>query len=141
MDSSLGNKKIMARNIQKYLDANNVTRKELAAAIDAPYTTVCGWLGAKSYPRIDKIERMANFFGVQKKDLVEDEIGITPEKIEKILEQTKRIPHEDHQEEIEILRTLHRREEMKILFSSVQGMTREEILAIANMAKALKGGD
>mgnify|MGYP000250745067 len=34
--------------------------------------TFSDWVNAKTYPRIDKIELMANYFGVTKADLVED---------------------------------------------------------------------
>lgn len=35
------------------------------------YTTVLDWVNAKTYPRIDKIELMSRYFGVDKSDLVE----------------------------------------------------------------------
>ena len=31
------------------------------------------WMKAKKYPRIDKIEFMANYFGINKSDLIEEE--------------------------------------------------------------------
>ena len=34
--------------------------------------TFSDWVNAKTYPRIDKIELMANYFGISKADLVED---------------------------------------------------------------------
>lgn len=34
--------------------------------------TFSDWINAKTYPRIDKIELMANYFGIEKSDLVED---------------------------------------------------------------------
>lgn len=33
--------------------------------------TFSDWVNAKTYPRIDKIEMMANYFGISKSDLVE----------------------------------------------------------------------
>ena len=69
--SDLGNKQIMAANIRYYMTVNNVDRNQLCEAIGTKYTTLCDWLHAKTYPRIDKIEKMANFFQVEKADLVE----------------------------------------------------------------------
>ena len=71
MNNNLGNKKTMAENIQHYLDINNKSRSELCEAINVPYTTLAGWLQASTYPRIDKIELMSNYFGISKADLVE----------------------------------------------------------------------
>ena len=36
-----------------------------------PYTTLSDWLNAKKYPRIDSIELLANYFNIQKSDLIE----------------------------------------------------------------------
>lgn len=69
--SDLGNKKVMADNIKHYLKRNGITRKKLSSDLDISYTTLASWLQADSYPRIDKIEMMANYFGVSKADLVE----------------------------------------------------------------------
>jgi repressor LexA len=70
-NNDLGNKKVMADNIKHYLKRNGITRKKLSSDLDISYTTLASWLQADSYPRIDKIEMMANYFGVSKADLVE----------------------------------------------------------------------
>ena len=72
MHNNFGNADIMAKNIQYYMDLNNLSRKDLCKYINVPYTTLCTWLSAKAYPRIDKIEKMAMIFGVSKADLVEE---------------------------------------------------------------------
>ena len=63
MSDNLGNKQIMAKNIQYYMNQRGKTRQEMCVA-----------LGVKgnAYPRIDKIELMANYFGISKADLVEE---------------------------------------------------------------------
>ncbi|MEI4343910.1 helix-turn-helix transcriptional regulator [Streptococcus suis] len=69
---SLGNKQIMAGNIKRLLDQKGLNPRQMAMALDFKYTTVLDWVNAKTYPRIDKIETMANFFGVLKSELVEE---------------------------------------------------------------------
>ena len=69
--SDLGNKQVMAQNIQYYLDLNHKDRNDLVKDLGLKYTTISNWLQAERYPRIDKIEMMANYFGVSKADLVE----------------------------------------------------------------------
>lgn len=69
---SLGNKQIMADNIKRLLKAKGLNPRQLAIALDFKYTTVNDWVNAKTYPRIDKIEMLANFFNVSKSDLVEN---------------------------------------------------------------------
>lgn len=70
--SELGNKEIMAANLQYYMEKNNLSRQDLCQALGIKYTTLTDWLKANTYPRIDKIELMANYFGISKADLVEE---------------------------------------------------------------------
>ena len=70
--SSLGNKEIMAKNIQYYMDKYEKTRQDMCDALGVKYTTFTDWVKGNSYPRIDKIELMANYFGISKADLVEE---------------------------------------------------------------------
>lgn len=70
--STLGNKKIMASNIRRNLDKLGLNTKEFSNKLNFKYTTVLDWVNAKTYPRIDKIEKMANFFGIEKSELVEE---------------------------------------------------------------------
>lgn len=72
MTNDLGNKRIMAKNIQYYMDLNGKTRNDVCQDLNIKYTTLTDWLKANTYPRIDKIEQLAAYFGVKKKDLVED---------------------------------------------------------------------
>lgn len=68
----LGNKEVMAKNINKYMKLNKISRNKMSDALGVSYSTLSDWVNAKTYPRIDKIEMMANYFGVSKSDLVED---------------------------------------------------------------------
>ena len=70
--SNLGNKEIMSKNIQYYMTLNNKTRQEMCNALGVKYTTFTDWVKGNVYPRIDKIELMANYFGIEKSDLVEE---------------------------------------------------------------------
>lgn len=72
---ALGNKEIMAKNIAKYMEKAGVDRNKLSADLGISYTTITDWIKGKTYPRIDKIELLANYFGVSKSDLVEDAVS------------------------------------------------------------------
>ena len=68
----LGNKQVMAKNISRLMKENNIDRKKLSNDLKVKYTTLSDWINAKTYPRIDKIELLADYFNVTKADLVED---------------------------------------------------------------------
>ena len=66
------NKQIMATNIQRYMDQRGISRQQLCDALDIKYTTLRDWLKGITYPRIGKVEAMANYFGCEKSDLIEE---------------------------------------------------------------------
>ena len=72
MNNNLGNKQIMAKNILKYMERDGKSRHEVCHDLGISYTTFTDWVKGKTYPRIDKIELLANYFRINKADLVED---------------------------------------------------------------------
>jgi len=70
--SSIGNKKIFAKNLSYYVDKSGQSQKELAEIAGVAPSTFSDWMNANKYPRIDKIEILANHFRIMKSDLIED---------------------------------------------------------------------
>jgi len=105
---NIENKRIFADNLAHYMAARKINAKELSQALDEPYSTVLSWKNAKFYPRIDKIEKVAKYFGVFKSDLIErkaDSPAIeTPAKLS-----------ETHKRIIEITKTLTEPEACQVL--------------------------
>ena len=83
----LGNKEIMAYNIKKYMDKKGVSSADVCRALGFKTNTFSNWITAKIYPRIDKIEMLAEYFGVSKAALVEnsDNILLSPKEERLIL--------------------------------------------------------
>lgn len=70
--SNIGNKETMAKNIAYYLDKSGITQKEMAEIVGVATSTFNDWMKAKKYPRIDRIEIMANHWRILKSDLIEE---------------------------------------------------------------------
>ena len=70
--SSIGNKEIFGKNLKWYLEATGKTQKEVAQYLQVNPSSVNDWIKGKKYPRIDKIELLAIYFGILKSDLIED---------------------------------------------------------------------
>jgi transcriptional regulator with XRE-family HTH domain len=68
----MDNKNIFASNLKKYMEANGKSRNDISEALGISYFTVSDWVNGKKYPRMDKVEMLANYFGIQKSDLIED---------------------------------------------------------------------
>lgn len=118
MKNNLGNKHIMATNIRRYLELRHMSIKELAAAIDVPYNTVGDWTRAEAYPRIDKIERMANVFKITKADLVEDPRDLRAEVLD---------------------RAFRDRPDLRTLFEAADKATPEDIERVIKILNAFNG--
>ncbi len=67
----LGNKKVMGDNILYYMNLHGIDRRDFAKAIGVPYSSLTDWINGKTYPRIDRIQMMADYFHIEKSDLVE----------------------------------------------------------------------
>lgn len=65
-------KKIFAKNLRRYLDKGNKTQKEVADAIGVSPQTFNTWLQMVALPRMGKVQALADYFGINKSDLLDD---------------------------------------------------------------------
>lgn len=90
--SELGNKEIFSKNLRLYMKKAGKDRTQICDDLGFKYTTFADWYKGNKYPRIDKIEMLANYFGILKSDLIEDHDSM-PASIFKVdLEKVHRIP-------------------------------------------------
>lgn len=66
------NKNIFAENLRKQMRERNVSRRDLSDALGISYYTVTSWVNGTKYPRMDKVEILADYFGIKKSDLIEE---------------------------------------------------------------------
>lgn len=125
--SSLGNKQIMARNIQYYMDMYGKTRQDICEALGVKYTTFTDWVKGNTYPRIDKIELMANYFGINKSDLIEDRNSSTDEQGYYLNPETAKVAQE-----------IYENKELSLLFDAARDATPEDLQTVHTMLLALK---
>lgn len=110
--SNLGNKEMFAKNLAYYLDQSGRDQKEIAEIIGVAPSTFNEWLKGKKYPRIDKIEILANYFGIRKSDLIEapHENGYSPTELELsegekvLLDLFNRVPEDKQQLVLQMIR-------------------------------------
>ena len=68
----MNNKNIFAENLKRQMKINNKTRRQICSDLDISYYTFSDWVNGKKYPRMDKVEMLANYFNVLKSDLIEE---------------------------------------------------------------------
>lgn len=80
-DSDSENKEIFANNLKYYMKLNNKTRLDVCNDLGFSYTTFTSWYKGQFYPRIDKIESLANYFSIEKSDLIENKSNVERQNI------------------------------------------------------------
>lgn len=65
-------KEVFSKNLQYYIENSRITQKDLAKIIGVSAPTMNDWVKGHKFPRIDKIEKLAAYFGILKSDLIED---------------------------------------------------------------------
>lgn len=66
------NKDVFARNLNKYLNISGKTQISLANDLGYSKAIVSEWFSGKKFPRIDALQKLADYFDVLKTDLIED---------------------------------------------------------------------
>lgn len=114
----MDNKEIFSINLKRLMEQKGVSRQDLSKVLGVSYFTISDWVNGKKYPRMDKIEMLADFFGVLKSDLIEDKRvnPVSPEEPkltegEKLLlELFRQIPEEAQTMYLEVLRAALRKQ-------------------------------
>ncbi len=107
----MDNKNVFASNLKRYMEVKGKSRNDISEALGISYFTVSDWVNGKKYPRMDKVEMLANYFGVQKSDLIEIKSENLPPEEPKLTEGEKilidlfrRVPEEQQQLVLQMIR-------------------------------------
>lgn len=63
---------IFSKNLNRYLEKSRRTQKEIAEAVGVSPAAFNWWVKGNRYPRMDKVEMLAEYFGCALVDLVGD---------------------------------------------------------------------
>ena len=90
--SSLGNKEVFSRNLRALMQRFGKSRNQVCDDLGFKYTTFNDWYNGNKYPRINKIEMLADYFHVLKSDLIEDKTNLPSNATPLEFAHLKRIP-------------------------------------------------
>jgi hypothetical protein len=65
-------KRIFSKNLRRLLEESGKTQKELAEAIGESQQVVNTWAIGRSIPRMGRVQKLADYFGVEKSVLVDE---------------------------------------------------------------------
>ena len=77
--SEIESKRIFQKKFNQLLEERQITQKEIAGICNASTSTVSTWSKGTNMPRMDKIERLANYFGLPKSYFIEERPTPVPE--------------------------------------------------------------
>ena len=120
-------KKIFAKNLRHYLDRENKTQKEVADAIGVSPQTFNTWLQMVALPRMGKVQALADYFGVNKSDLLEDK-GTQEEDNSYYIDEDAK----------ELAQFLFKNPEYKILFDAAKDVSAEDLEMVKTIIDKFK---
>ena len=69
---TMNHKTIFSTNLKNEMNNAGKTRKDICEALGFSYYTVTDWVKGKKMPRMDKVEKLAKYFGCLISDLIEE---------------------------------------------------------------------
>ena len=104
-------KEVFAKNLRYYMERRGKNQKELAEIVGVSPPTMNDWLKAKKYPRIDKIDILADYFGILKSDLIEEKEKPTEtdglsEKRKALIEFAMSVPEDKADMILQVMKTI-----------------------------------
>jgi transcriptional regulator with XRE-family HTH domain len=108
--------KIFAAKLKYYLARNDMTQIELAEKLNTSKTSVYNWCSGLKTPRMDKVDKMCEIFGITRSALITSDSSSSDEDEE--------IYSQEEQELISAYRSAS--EEIKTAACAVLGITRKK---------------
>jgi transcriptional regulator with XRE-family HTH domain len=108
-------------NIRFLRERNKLSQKDLAKIAGVTDKAISTWERNINTPRMGAIEKMANYFGVKKSDIIEDKAD-----------------RRSDDDVWELRDMLHKRPEMKTLLHASQKVTKEDIEKVSALVDSLK---
>lgn len=65
-------KKVFSQNLNYYMTLNEKSQMNIVNDLRLSQSTVSNWCTGLKLPRMDKIQMLADYFGIEKSDLLED---------------------------------------------------------------------
>lgn len=121
--TELEQKKIFSRNLNRLIEKSDKRQIDIASDLHVSPQTLNTWVKGIAIPRMNRIQALADYFGVSKSDLVDNK------------------PIDDYYLDprtAEIAQEIKDSQELSALFDVGRGMTPEDLQTVYQMALALK---
>lgn len=114
----------IGKNIKRFRELNNLTQDELGEKIGVSGKTVSSWELNRTEPKMGMIEKLSNYFGCDKSELIGE--NVKPDEYY-LNEDTKQIAQE-----------IFENKELRALFDATRKAKKEDLKLVYDMVKKMK---
>lgn len=119
-------KKIFSKNLNYFMTLNNKTQVDIINDLGFNKSAVSTWCNGTRLPRMDKVDALAKYFGVNRSDLIEN------------CEFKQSSGYYTNRETAKVAQEIFENKELRALFDVQRDMDPDDLKALHNMALALK---
>lgn len=116
---------LFAKKLSQYLELNGYNQADLARYMKVSTATTAKWCTGQTMPRIDKIQSICNWLGIEKSDLLEDNHEATEE-------------YYINKDARDLAQFLFENPDYRILFDASMNVKKENILFVKEMMDRMR---
>lgn len=118
--------KIVSDNLNRLLEIKGTTQQELAEYVGVSQATISNWCKGVKMPRMDKIDKICEFFCINRSDLMSGDIEGDINR------------YYLNDSAAEAAKELYERDELRVLFDAARDVSEEDIRYVAALLEKLK---
>lgn len=123
-------KKIFTKNLNSYIEASGKTQLEIARNIGVSPQTFNTWCKGIAIPRMGKIQALADYFHINKSDLLEDKSNSNKEETYYLNDDAR-----------DMAQFLYENPDYKVLFDASRKVKKEDIQFVKEMIDRMSNND
>lgn len=121
-------KAIFSKNLKYYMYINGKTQIDLINDLGFNKSAVSTWCNGTRLPRMDKVEQLARYFGINRSDLIED----------KNKSESQEEAYYTNPETAKIAQEIYENKDLSLLFDAAKDAAPEDLQTVHTMLMALK---
>lgn len=115
-------KKIFSKNLRYYMNKYNKKQSDLINDLGFSSSTISNWCTGEKLPRMDKVQILADYFHINKSDLLEDKSNFNEEETYYLNDDAR-----------DMAQFLYENPDYKVLFDASRNVKKEDIEFVKEM--------
>ena len=129
-----------SKRLTYYLSLNGYNQADMARRMGVSTATAAKWCTGQSIPRIDKIQSLCNWLGIEKSQLLDAPVGMNST-ISNLSSRVNKENYYINREARELAEFLHKNPEYKVLFDASRKVKKEDIEFVKQLIDRMSSKD